>query len=359
MSNVRWARIAALVATSLAAATFGAPAMAVNQPDLPEQAVVAPAKQSHPPKPTPVPIPTAQPTAVPTPVATAAPTSRPTAAPTAVPTPTLRPTGTPVPTRAPTPKPTPAATPQPTKAPARGTPRPSQAATAPNTHAAAASTQDVAAGILGDPAASSELIPEPQAGGPGIVVLAIGLVGFGGVFVVLFGRGRRNTSRAGDLVTVPASDPAPARTSLPPSTPSGEANVPRWLRASVRNERFWTPSSEPTTRTTRHRAATFDEPIGDGAIRMVVRYDNVDVLDQTNEAYAHKLGEVGTGDEVEIVELADAWALVRTPRGVTGWLPTMTVGAALAAPEPPEVPAAPDEVDRPARKRTTRRRRAT
>jgi hypothetical protein len=187
-------------------------------------------------------------------------------------------------------------------------------------------------------------------------MLAIVLVGGGMVFFALFNRRRRVGSRVGDLATAPASDLPIARAPLAPPTPSGEANVPRWLRASVREERFWTPPREPTAHATRRHTLRFREPLGESATRLVVRYDHVDILDQPNEAYAHRLTDVGTGDEVEIMELADAWALVRTPDGVTGWLPTMTVGAAPVAPEPPEAPSAPDEAGRPAGRRTTRRR---
>jgi hypothetical protein len=171
-------------------------------------------------------------------------------------------------------------------------------------------------------------------------VLAIGLVGAGILFFALFGRRRPGDPRAGDLAPVNTSERSAARTPMSAAAPIGEENVPRWLRASVRDARFWTPPREPAAHPARRHTRTFDEPLAGAAERLIVRYDHVDVYDQPNEAYAHTLAEVGTGDEVEIVELADAWALVRTPHGVTGWLPTMTVGAPPAAPAPPEPPAA-------------------
>lgn len=116
--------------------------------------------------------------------------------------------------------------------------------------------------------------------------------------------------------------------------------------------------------TTRRQTLTFDQPIAESATRLVVRYDHVEILDQRNEAYARTLAEVGTGDEVEILELAEAWALVRTPHDVTGWLPTMTIGAPQAAPEAPAPAQDPDasvprgEGSRAATGRSTGRRRS-
>ena len=365
MANTAGARIAALVVAGLAAAAFGAPAIAISLPELPAVAVVAPARQSHAPKPTLNPTPVPTPTAVPTPIATPTPTLRPTAppGPTAVP-PTSAPT--PKPTTGPTAKPTTAPTPRTTKGPQPATPRPSQqvvqhpsSATAKPTGTPAAA----AAGVVAAPTGSVDLSPDLGSGGLGLGVLAIGLVGAGIVFFALFGRRRRGEPSVGDLAVAGASELPSGRASTPPMALDGEENVPRWLRASVRDARFWTPSREPRVHTSRRHALTFAEPLAESANRLVVRYDNVDVLDQPNEAYAHLVGEVGTGDEVEIVELNDAWALVRTPRGVTGWLPTMTIGAleagaTQAAPEPAEAPAAPDEVVRPPARQTPRRRRS-
>jgi hypothetical protein len=177
------------------------------------------------------------------------------------------------------------------------------------------------------------------------MVLVIGSVGVGVVSLVLFGRRRRGAPSLGDLATVAASTLPAGRTSVALTAASEEADLPRWLRASVRAERAWTPPREPTLRNTQRQALAFEEPLGESAFRLVVRYDHVEVLDQPNEAYARTLAEVGTGDEVEIVELAETWALVRTPHGVTGWLPTMTIGAAPFAPGPLEAPAPPEALD--------------
>jgi hypothetical protein len=182
----------------------------------------------------------------------------------------------------------------------------------------------------------------------GIIVLVIGSVAIGVVALLLFGRRRRGASSLGALATEPAPTLPVGRTSMARTAPSEEAGLPRWLRASVRADRAWTPPREPTLRNTRRQALTFDEPLGESAFRLVVRYDHVEVFDEPNDAYARTLAEVGTGDEVEIVELAETWAFVRTPHGVTGWLPTMTIGAAPFAPGPLEAPALSEALDTPA-----------
>jgi hypothetical protein len=209
---------------------------------------------------------------------------------------------------------------------------------------AALATPDVTAPVVaGDQGASGNLGP---AAGPdllGLVVLMVGLAGAGSVLFVVFGRRRRGEPSAAELAMEPAPSLPSERTSVSPAALAEEAHIPRWLRASVRAERAWTPPREPTVRTTRRHALAFDEPVGPEAMRLVIRYDGVDILDQRNEAYARTLAQLGTGDEVEILELDEPWAFVRTPHGVEGWLPTMAIGVTPAASSPIEVPVAAGE----------------
>jgi hypothetical protein len=186
-----------------------------------------------------------------------------------------------------------------------------------------------------------------------VAVLAVGLGGAAGVFLLL--ERRRNASGAAALTAVAALDHSPAAPTRFVDA-RDDAAIPRWLRASLREERAWTPPREPATRSGQRRALSFEEPLGESAMRLVVRYDRVELLDEPNEAYAQRLTEVGTGDEVEILDLADSWALVRTPLGHTGWLPTMTIGARPFEPDPPDEPAAePQTPSRPAGRRLKRR----
>lgn len=192
------------------------------------------------------------------------------------------------------------------------------------------------------------------------------VAGLGGLFFVTTGRRRRGTASAADLVPVaatmqqmspPASAPAP-RLAAPPA-PGDEANVPRWLRASVRAERFQTTDRDTRAapRLAPRRGARFSEPPLESATRMLVRYERVEVLDQPHEAYGRPLTEVGTNDEVDVLEAREAWALVQTPGGVTGWLPTMTLDRPASegstAGDEPEAPSEPPQA-RPRGRRATR-----
>jgi hypothetical protein len=71
----------------------------------------------------------------------------------------------------------------------------------------------------------------------------------------------------------------------------------------------------------------FAESIDKRAERMLVRYDNVPLLEQPDEAFGRILEELQSGDEVEIIERDSLWAHVRAPTGVAGWTPVMTVTA--------------------------------
>lgn len=130
--------------------------------------------------------------------------------------------------------------------------------------------------------------------------------------------------------------------------PDDEANVPRWLRTSVRAGRSWRP--QPVTQrmavNVYRQTATFDEPAADILARMILRYDGVELLDEPNESFARTVSVVGTGDEVDLLEVQGAWARVVTPRGSTGWLPSMTLRGATtrdAAVDAPDVDDAPGE----------------
>jgi hypothetical protein len=174
--------------------------------------------------------------------------------------------------------------------------------------------------------------------------LLIVLVGLSGLFLISTLRRRPAVTTAGDRGGAEALNPAgPSFVALAAARPratDGEANAPRWLRASVRAERFTKPDASPrrTAYNASLLAATFSDPPIDSVTRMVLRYDRVAILDEPNEALARTLTEVRTGDEVDVLEVNDAWARVHTPRGLTGWLPTMTLARTdgSAAAERPE-----------------------
>jgi hypothetical protein len=165
----------------------------------------------------------------------------------------------------------------------------------------------------------------------GLVSLLVLVVVTGGGWFIL---GRRGSGRslAPDLALAVAAA-GPSFTSSPGAlrrqAPPEEAGTPRWLRASVRAERFAPARTQvvPRRYSAMREAATFDHPADASAIRMLVRYDGVALLDQTNEVFAQVISELGTGDEVEIVDVVDVWAEVQTPHGYRGWVPTMTLRA--------------------------------
>jgi hypothetical protein len=118
------------------------------------------------------------------------------------------------------------------------------------------------------------------------------------------------------------------------------ANLPRWLDPSVTAARFRTD----TTTAARAAAATvavsssrarpavvFTDAVDEPTRRRLVRYDGVPLLDRPDDALGHARGELDGGDEVEILERQDIWARVRTPAGAEGWVPNMTLSAAVAA----------------------------
>ena len=168
-----------------------------------------------------------------------------------------------------------------------------------------------------------------------MLLLTFGLVS--GLVVLAFGR--RQASRGASLATAGALAAGPV---APPALPTrrhsravddGEAGVPRWLRQSVRAERFWTPEPEGNHHLRERRAVEFTDAPPDG-VRMVVRYEDTSLFDGPNESYAAIIDRLHTGDEVLVIRMDGDWAEVRTPKGATGWLLSMVLGAKPAAPPP-------------------------
>jgi hypothetical protein len=135
-----------------------------------------------------------------------------------------------------------------------------------------------------------------------------------------------------------------------PLAADDEESRPRWLRPSLRAERFGVDQARvarvmpaalqpaPPRRT----PLTFGGTTADLSDRRLIRSAVVGLLDQPDPAGRH-LAELEHGDEVEILETVEPWTNVLTPTGLAGWLPTVVlidpaaavaasgVGAALAA----------------------------
>jgi hypothetical protein len=110
--------------------------------------------------------------------------------------------------------------------------------------------------------------------------------------------------------------------------------LPRWLDPSIAAARFRTDT------TTGIRAAVaaataparmplvFAGPVDELIERAWIRYDGVPLLDRPDDVLGRAQRDLDGGDEVEVVERGEIWAAVRTPNGVAGWLPAMTLSAA-------------------------------
>lgn len=256
--------------------------------------------------------------------------------------PTPVPTATPVPTPSPTPTPTPTPTPPRVVQPApqstpRGGTRTTAATARPTVPAAAieegsgepyATPSDAAPGAAGEATEPGGLIAELGPEAIAIIALVVVLLGAGMAFLIAT---RRRPKQEPARLSAVSGTPRPT---LHLATASGRAiavdddvALPRWIRnRSLESEER--ARLEPRPRTSRRRPVLFTDPLGESSMRLVVRYDGVALLSQPNEAYADVLTEMGTGDEVEILDIDEPWARVLTPRGIEGWLPTMTIGAA-------------------------------
>jgi hypothetical protein len=122
-------------------------------------------------------------------------------------------------------------------------------------------------------------------------------------------------------VRQPASGPSPA----------GDESVPRWRRPSVAAARYGNGNTSTIrsgmadslirTRPTR----VFAEPTEMIGERLIVRY-SVPLLNRPDEAFGRVLQNLGSGDQIEILDRGEIWANVITPTGAAGWVPSATLG---------------------------------
>jgi hypothetical protein len=168
-----------------------------------------------------------------------------------------------------------------------------------------------------------------------IVPIAVALVAaLVVVYVVVRMLKARRPSKASDSDSVPAG----------PLAPFGrDRNLPRWLDPSIAAARFKTDATTADRAAAAVAVATaqarlpvaFTTPVDDLAERLQVRYDGVPLLDRPDDVLGQTIGELDSGDEVEILERAEIWARVRTPSGTAGWTPTMALSEVeLHAPAP-------------------------
>ncbi|TAK01441.1 MAG: hypothetical protein EPO36_05270 [Chloroflexota bacterium] len=365
MGASRRARSAAPLIAVLAMVGFALPPMVWAGIALPPSAT-PPGVQAKPTDlPTPKPKPTATPVATPTPVPTAAPSS-----------PASQPPG---PTLAPAPT---AVTPGPTAAPTAGPLATGSPATAAPGGGVPTGASSPAPGGTGQPSplpgesgdAGGILLPGPGGGSASTsptssfdgwltsVGAPIGYLAL--VLVVAFVIGRRRLERsqraAAPQAVLAGRGAGPVRDpdSLPvarfasrtqpesrPAVADDEADTPRWLRPSLRAERFGADlaparSSEralplglriagPPART----PLAFGGAPADLDDRRLVRHDGVALLDRPDEAGGRRLSQLERGDEVAVLEREAGWVNVLTPTGEAGWLPEAVLATSGAAQE--------------------------
>ena len=125
-----------------------------------------------------------------------------------------------------------------------------------------------------------------------------------------------------------------------------DRNLPRWLDPSIAAQRFRTDTTTAARAAAAVAVATaaarlpvvFATPAEGLAERLLVRYDGVPLLDRPDDVLGQTIGELDSGDEVEILERSEIWARVRTPGGTLGWMPSMTLSEIVVAPVGPAAP---------------------
>jgi hypothetical protein len=316
----------ALVAASLTSPAPGEPPTWHAKPPPSDHPTPDPKKPT--PAPTPTPVPTPAPTATPGP---ATPRPSPTAAPTAVPTAAPTTVGPTAP---------PKATARPTKPAAGTSPAPGATATDGAQAAGGSASPATSAGPAGGPAGTG------QGGGPaglsptGIFDgwptdygLPIAYAAFVILVAMLFARrrlDRRGREAAAGVAPDPDSLPiarfAPAER---PAVADDEENMPRWLRPSLRAERFGQVQSRDRILPAAAWVAPPSDraPLAFGGTRVelsdrgVIGTDGVGLLDQPDEAIGQRVLDLERGDEVAILDRDGPWLNILTPTGVAGWLP--------------------------------------
>lgn len=185
---------------------------------------------------------------------------------------------------------------------------------------------------------ASVLVAAVFAGLATTTAIALGLVGAGVVGIVLVARRprERKLSAAEEIAAMMA--PAPAPTAVPrpglgttlevmapqvDSPVNPEASMPRWRRPSLLEAR----RADPTHQAPVHRLPmrfTGNES-GDADVR-VVRYAMVPVLDRPDEVLGLHVGDLSSGDEVQVVGGSGAFVEVLCPNGDQGWVHRTTLG---------------------------------
>jgi hypothetical protein len=178
--------------------------------------------------------------------------------------------------------------------------------------------------------------------------IAVGVVLAGAVGLVGVAR-RPGKMRSGpkEIEAMLAADPLHRRPEAPPQVTSLtesspvestgaehttradlEANMPRWRRPSLLEARRSDPTRVPATNRIPMR---FGEGVSSDLDVRVVRYAVVPVLDRPDEVLGVRLGDLGSGDEVQVVGGSGAFLEVACPNGNHGYVHRTTVSQRSSA----------------------------
>jgi hypothetical protein len=101
-----------------------------------------------------------------------------------------------------------------------------------------------------------------------------------------------------------------------------EANLPRWLRPTLREQRH---SGDPGMLAGARQPARFAAPPQAGVERRTVAYRLVRLSDGPDDATSNEVDRLDRGDEVEVIGEQEGFLLVRTPTGLEGWVPRVVL----------------------------------
>jgi hypothetical protein len=105
-------------------------------------------------------------------------------------------------------------------------------------------------------------------------------------------------------------------------TNPAEAHLPRWLRPSLREQRW---ASDRDMGPTAHEPVRFDSPPPRGVERRTIGYRLVRVSDEPDEIRSREVGRLDRGDEVDVTAEHEGFLKVATPDGLEGWVPRIAI----------------------------------
>jgi hypothetical protein len=100
-----------------------------------------------------------------------------------------------------------------------------------------------------------------------------------------------------------------------------EANIPRWLRPTLREQR----QSDRGYVQVAREPARFGSPARAGVERRTIGYRLVRMTDAPDDVRSREVGRVDRGDQVEVIGEHEGFLQIRTPDGLEGWVPRVVI----------------------------------